>query len=242
MSTVSDERQLRKERLAAAFRLFGRFGFDEGVAGHITARDPERLDHFWVNPFGMPFSHIRVSDLILVNEAGEVVEGDGALNTAAFVIHGQVHAARPDVVAAAHAHSIYGKSWSALGRLLDPITQDVCAFYEDHAVFDDYTGVVLDVEEGKRIAHALGDNKACILRNHGLLTVGTSVDEAAWWYITMDRSCHVQLMADAAGDPIAIDDDSARLTHSQVGSSAAGWFSFQPLYDKIVAEQPDLLD
>ena len=102
--------------------------------------------------------------------------------------------------------------------------------------------MVLDVEEGKRIAHALADNKAAILRNHGLLTVGTTVDAAAWWYITMDRSCHVQLMAEAAGDPISIDDECARQTHSQVGGRLAGWLSFQPLYDKIVHEQPDLLE
>jgi ribulose-5-phosphate 4-epimerase/fuculose-1-phosphate aldolase len=240
--SLEQERLHRKQRLAAAFRLFGRFGFDEGIAGHITARDPERLDHFWVNPFGMNFSHIRVSDLILVNDHGEVVEGDARLNTAAFVIHGQVHAARPDVIAAAHAHSIYGKSWSSLGKLLDPITQDVCAFYDDHALFDDYTGVVLDIEEGKRLAHALGDNKAAILRNHGLLTVGHSVDEAAWWFITMERSCQAQLLAEAAGTPVLIDPDMAKLTASQVGSHTAGHFSFQPLYDKITREQPDLFD
>ena len=153
-----------------------------------------------------------------------------------------MHAARPDVVAAAHAHSIYGKSWSALGRLLDPITQDVCAFYEDHALFDDYTGVVLDLEEGKRIAHALGENKAVILRNHGLLTVGHSVDEAAWWFITMERSCQAQLLAAAAGEPVLIDPEMAKLTASQVGSHVSGYCSFQPLYEKIVREQPDLLD
>ena len=113
-----------------------------------------------------------------------------------------MHAARPDVIAAAHSHSMYGKAWSSLGRLLDPITQDACAFYEDHALFDDYTGVVLDLEEGKRIAHALGDNKAVILRNHGLLTVGHSVDEAVWWFITMERSCQAQLLAEAAGTPV----------------------------------------
>jgi len=241
-ATAEDERQHRKERLAAALRLFGRFGFDEGVAGHITARDPEHLDHFWVNPFGMSFSHVRVSDLILVNDKGEVVEGNAAVNAAAFAIHSQVHAARPDVVAAAHSHSIYGKSWSTLGRLLDPLTQDVCAFYEDHALFDDYTGVVLDPEEGKRIAHALGDGKAVILRNHGLLTVGRSVDEAAWWFVTMERSCQAQLLAEAAGTPVLIDEDHARLTASQVGSHLAGWYSFQPLYTKITREQPDLLD
>ena len=236
------ERTHMKQRMAAAFRLFDRFGFNEGVAGHLTGRDPEHPELFWVNPFGLSFGQIRASDLILVDRDGKVVEGDWPVNTAAFAIHSQVHEARPDVNAAAHTHSPYGRAFSTLGKPLAPLTQDSCAFFEDHAIFDDFTGVVLDVEEGKRIAHALGDNKACILRNHGLLTVGGSVDEAAWWYITMDRSCHVQLMADAAGDPIAIDDDSARLTHSQVGSSVAGWFSFQPLYDKIVAEQPDLLD
>src|SRR5499425_1862828 len=74
--SVEEERLHRKQRLAAAFRLFAKFGFDEGVAGHITARDPEKQDHFWVNPFGMDFSQIRVSDLLLVNHNGEVVEGD----------------------------------------------------------------------------------------------------------------------------------------------------------------------
>src|SRR5580698_1814815 len=86
----ADERLYRKQRLAAGFRLFSKFGFDEGVAGHITARDPERLDHFWVNPFGVYFGHIRVSDLILVDHNGVVVEGDMPVNTAAFAIHSQI--------------------------------------------------------------------------------------------------------------------------------------------------------
>ncbi len=241
-ASPEDERRHRKQRLAAAFRLFGQFGFDEGVAGHITARDPERLDHFWVNPLGMNFKQIRVQDLILVNHEGEVVEGNWPVNRAAFVIHSQVHAARPDVVAAAHAHSVYGKTWSSLRRPLDPLTQDACAFYGDHALFDDFTGVVLDLEEGKRIAHALGDNKAAILANHGLLTVGQSVDEAAWWFITMERTCQAQLLAEAAGTPVPIDAEQAALTAGQVGHRSAGWYSFQPLYDWITAQQPDLLE
>jgi ribulose-5-phosphate 4-epimerase/fuculose-1-phosphate aldolase len=240
--SVDEERQYRKIRLAGAFRLFSCFGFDEGVAGHITARDPELLDHFWVNPFGMHFGHVRASDLCLVNDQGEVVEGDYPINQAAFAIHSQVHAARPDVIAAAHSHSIYGKTWSSLGRKLDPITQDACGFYQDHEVFNDYTGVVLDIEEGKRLAHALGEHKAVILRNHGLLTVGQSVDEAAWWFITMERSCHAQLMAEAAGRPVLIDADMASHTAGQVGSHLAGWFSFQPLFARILREQPDLAD
>src|SRR3712207_1266495 len=90
-----------------------------------------------------------------------------------------------------------------------PITQDACAFYNDQGLFDDYTGVVLDVEEGKRIAHALGDHKAVILRNHGLLTVGQTVDAAVWWFVTMERSSQAQLLAKAAGTPVLIDADQA---------------------------------
>ena len=239
---VEEERRYRKQRLAAAFRLFGHFGFDEGAAGHITARDPELHDHFWVNPLGMNFKQIRVRDILLVNALGEVVEGNWPLNTAAFVIHSQIHAARPDVVSAAHAHSTHGKAWSSLRRPLSPLTQDACAFYGDHAVFDDYTGAVLDVEEGKRIAHALGGSKAAILSNHGLLTVGHTVDEAAWWFITMERTCQAQLLAEAAGSPVLIDRDVARKTAVQTGGHDVGWRQFQPLYDWIVVQQPDLLE
>src|SRR3954449_12236332 len=240
--SVKAERKHRKQRLAASFRLFGKFGFDEGIAGHITVRDPEHLDRFWVNPFGMNFKHIRVSDLICVDHTGTVVEGNAMVNRAAFAIHSQVHAARPDVIAAAHSHSLYGKAWSSLGRPLDPLTQDACAFFEDHAVFDDFTGVVLDQSEGKRIAHALEGRKAVILRNHGLRTVGHSVEEAVWWYVTMERSCQAQLLAEAAGTPISIDAETARLTQSQVGAHVSGFASFGPLYQKIIREQPDLMD
>jgi ribulose-5-phosphate 4-epimerase/fuculose-1-phosphate aldolase len=236
------ERRHRKQRLAAAYRLFGAFGFDEGAAGHITARDPERLDHFWVNPLGCNFKQIRVRDLMLVNDRGEVVDGDGRLNKAAFAIHSQIHAARPDVVSAAHAHSIYGKTWSSLRTPLEPLTQDACAFYGDHVVFDDYTGVVFDVEEGKRIAKALGDNKAAILANHGLLTVGQTVEAAAWWFITMERTCQAQLLAQSAGDPVPIDPESAATAARQVGGPATGARQFRPLWDWITTREPDLLD
>jgi ribulose-5-phosphate 4-epimerase/fuculose-1-phosphate aldolase len=137
---------------------------------------------------------------------------------------------------------MYGKSWSSLGRLLDPITQDACAFYEDHALFDDYTGVVYETSEGDRLAQALGPAKAIILRNHGLLTVGESVESAAWWFIAMDRSCHAQLLAEAAGKPVKIAHDHAVLARKQVGNEVGGWFQFQPLWNKIIREEPDLFE
>jgi len=241
-TSVKHERRYRKQRLAAAFRVFSRFGFDEGVAGHITARDPEQTDCFWVNPFGMDFGTIRVKDLLLVDPDGQVIEGTGMVNRAAYAIHSAVHRASPDVIAAAHSHSLYGKAYSTLGRTLEPITQDHCDFYQDHALYDGFRGVVLDREEGDRIAEALGTTKAAILRNHGLLSVGQSVEEAAWWFIRMEACCHVTLLAEAAGTPIVIDDEAARQVFSESGSNVAGWFTFQPLYQQIIEDQPDLLD
>ena len=234
-------RKYLKHKLAGAFRVFGKFGFSEGVAGHITVRDPELTDHFWVNPFGMSFNRIMPEDLLLVNHHGEVVEGQLPVNRAAFAIHSQIHAARPDVVAAAHAHSLYGKSFSSLGELLAPITQDACAFYKDHVLFDDYTGIVNEVDEGKRIAEALGDNKAAILQSHGLITVGHSIDEAAWWFITMERSCQAQLLAMQTGKPlIEISHEVAMKTRAELGFPLAGYFQFQPMWQDIVSQTPFL--
>ncbi|MFF0461081.1 class II aldolase/adducin family protein [Streptomyces mexicanus] len=239
--SVEDERRYRKERLAGALRLFGRQGFEDGVSGHITARDPEFSDCFWVNPFGIPFGHVTVSDLVLANLDGQVVEGRYHVNQAAFTVHAQVHAARPDVVAVVHCHTVHGRALAALGDLLDPLTQESCAFYEDHALYDSYTGVTVDAEEGRRIAATLGSRKALVLRNHGLLTVGDSVDAAAWWFLSMERCAQVQLTARAAGRPVLIDHKAAVSTREQLGQDLVAWINYQPLWQSISRSEPDLL-
>ena len=240
---VEDERYYRKSHLAGALRLFGRFGFSEGVAGHITVRDPGFPDHFWVNPFGMSFRHIRQSDLILVNHDGDVVYGEHPVNRAAFVIHSAIHQARPDVVAAAHSHSPYGKAFSSLGIPLAPLTQDSCIFYEDHTVIAEQGGaVVFDVEAGKELASKFQSGKAAIHQNHGLFTVGETVDEAAFWFTSMERSCQAQLMAMAAGDPIEINHEYATYTRENTAYPFAGWFSFQPMWEEISRSEPELFD
>ena len=245
--TVEEERQHRKVKLAAAFRMFSKAGLDEGVAGHITVRDPEFPDSYWVNPFGMHFSMIKSSDLVRVDHDGQVVEGTRAVNGAAVAIHCAVHAARPDVIAAAHAHGPYGKTLSSLDMRIEPLTQDSCAFYEDHGVYADYRGVVLDKEEGERIGRALGPHKAVILRNHGMLTVGETVDSAAWWFLTLERTCQSQLMAYSAAaglgtKPIQIDPVEAKGTYGQVGFEFAGWFQFQPIWERISKDNPDIFE
>ncbi len=240
---VEDERTYRKGKLAGALRIFGRLGFGEGVAGHITVRDPEFPDHFWVNPFGVSFRHIRSSDLLLVNHSGEVVYGHSFLNRAAFVLHSAIHHARPDVIAAAHAHSVHGKAFSSLGIPLAPLTQDACAFYGDHTLIAEQGGaVVFEVEAGKEFASMFPTGKAAIHQNHGLFTVGESVDEAAFWFITMERSCQAQLLAMAAGTPIEIRHEYAQYTREQTGFPLAGWFSFQPLWQEICRTDPDLFE
>jgi ribulose-5-phosphate 4-epimerase/fuculose-1-phosphate aldolase len=241
--TIEEERLHRKQRLAGALRIFGRFGFGEGVAGHITVRDPEFPDHFWVNPLGLSFRHMRVSDLILVNHHGEVVYGKHSVNRAAYVLHAAVHNARPDVIAAAHAHSVYGKAFSSLGIQLDPLTQDSCAFYEQNVVISDHGGaVVFEEQAGRDFAEAFGHYRAAIHQNHGHFTVGASVDEAVFWFVCFERCAQAQLAAMAAGTPKLIPHESAVYTRENAGSAITGWMHFQPLWQEICRTDPDLFD
>jgi ribulose-5-phosphate 4-epimerase/fuculose-1-phosphate aldolase len=217
-------------------------GYDHGLAGHITARDPEFADRFWVAPLGPWFGHIRVSDLVLVDHEGNILAGEGPINQAGFAIHSAIHKARPDVVSAAHSHSIHGKAWSALGRLLDPISQDSCFFFEQHVLFGDFTGIVFDTSEGERIAAALGDKRAAILQNHGILTVGKSVESAVASYVALENACETQLLAEAAGSVKLIGPEIARHTSQQSLGGDPGAYGFRPLWDRVVREQPDFLD
>ncbi|KAF2644103.1 arad-like aldolase/epimerase [Massarina eburnea CBS 473.64] len=239
-STLEEERLYRKQHLAAAYRIFADRGFDEGVAGHISVRDPIWTDHFWLNPLSTHFSQIRVSDLILVNESGEVVQGTQPINAAAFAIHSAIHTARPEIHAACHAHSVYGKAFSAFGRPLTMLTQDSLRFYNSHGVYKQFGGVVLASEEGARIAQVLGQGKAAILQNHGILTVGRSVDEAAFWFLSLEKTCQTQLLVEAASAgsaavPRVIGDEVARESYGQVGTPEKGWLGFQGYYDEVLA-------
>lgn len=127
-----EEREYIKGRLAAAYRVFGYYHLNEGPAGHITVRDPIEPDTFWVNPFGVDFNLINKSDLLRVDHKGNILDHGRVklLNKAAFLIHGAIHAARPDVACAAHTHSVYGRAFCTLGKKLDPITLESSIFYE----------------------------------------------------------------------------------------------------------------
>lgn len=229
-----------KKRLAAAFRIFAFYGLSYGAGGHITYRDPVRTDHFWINPLGVDFSMIRVSDLVLVRDDGTIVEGTGPINAAGYAIHSAIHRMRPDVNAVAHSHSRFGTTFATLGIHLPPISQEAVSFYKDHGLLGAYGGAA-DVTEGEHIGKALGGSKAVICQNHGLFTVGSNLEEAVFWFLRMERGCEQYLRAGAVGKPVVIDDATAMLAASQVGSRKLGVFAGKPLMDRMFAEQPDLL-
>lgn len=237
-------RQHLKQRLAGACRAFAVHGLDYGFAGHLTVRDPEHPHLYWTNPMAVHFAQVRVSNLILVDHQGTVVEGDHAVNRAGFVLHAAVHEAHPDIVAMCHAHTVYGTAYAALGRPLAPISQDAAAFFEDHVVIRAEAGAVaVEEKAGQSICDHFRDVKAAIHQNHGLLTVSRhSIDAAAFWFMALERCCKQQLIVDASGHaPTLVPPDRSRYSREHVGSEYIGWLHFQPVYEQLVASQPDLL-
>lgn len=243
-ATPAEEREDRKRRLVAACRFFAQQGFDYGFAGHLTIRDPERPELYWTNPMAVHFARVRMSNLILVDHEGTVIEGRHAVNRAGFVLHAAVHEAHPDILAMCHAHTTYGTAYAALGRPLAPISQDACAFFEDHAVILEEAGqVAVETRAGGTVAGAFAGVKAAIHQNHGLFTASRhSIDSAAFWFMALERCCHQQMMIDAAGHtPYRIPDDKARYSREHVGSEYIGWLHFQPVVQEILDSQPDAL-
>jgi len=246
----ADERRHRKERLAVGFRLLARLGLTTGIAGHISARDPEDPDRFWVNPLARPFSLMRVGDLVQVDGEGNVVEGDAVVNAAAFAIHSRIHAANPKVVSACHSHAPWGRPWSATGRLVEPTSQDACAFFGSQVVIPGFSGVVLGLDVGDQIGAAFTEPTAhpagvtvAVHMNHGHITVGRSVDAAVYRFVLFEQLCASQMRLESTGRPYTvIDDDTAATTAVQTGSEYASWIGFQGAYDEIVAREPDVLD
>ncbi|KAJ2988739.1 hypothetical protein NUW58_g3826 [Xylaria curta] len=228
------KRQWQLEHMAGAFRVFARKGFTEGTSGHISVRDPVDPNTFWINPMGKHFGMLKASDMVQIDEAGQVIGGNKtAVNAAGFMIHSAIHKARPDINAACHTHSPAGKAWSAFGRPLDIINQDSCNFYGIQVVYKAFGGVVLGAEEGVKIAEALGPKgRAIILQNHGLLTAGGTVDEAAYLFTCMERSCEVQLMVESAGLPKKfIGDKEAELTSNVNADAETLYTEFQPDFE-----------
>ena len=216
-------RETRKRQVALGYRLLASQRWGDLGDGHISARDPERTDCFWLLKFGVSYHAARVSDLVLVGPEGNLVEGDGIINVAAYYSHHPILAARPDAVSAVHVHTGWGTPFSAEARPIEPISQESCIFFEDHAIWDDEEVQVQSTEAGGRIAAALGANRAIILRNHGLLTVGDRVDEAVGSFVHMERVAEVHMKARRA-KPISA--EAARFAKADLTKFGAGRTAF----------------
>lgn len=241
--SYEQERYHRKERLVAACRAFALHNLDYGFAGHLTIRDPEHPHLYWTNPMAVPFSRVKMSNLILADHEGQVLEGYHAINRAGFVLHAAIHDEHPDILAMCHAHTVYGTAFASLGKPLQMISQDACAFFEDHVVILDEAGqVAVEKKAGNRVAEAFRGVKAAIHQNHGLFTASRhSIEAAAFWFIALERVCQQQLLVEATGqEPIIVPDDRARYSREHVGSEYIGWLHFQPIWEQLVATQPDM--
>jgi ribulose-5-phosphate 4-epimerase/fuculose-1-phosphate aldolase len=237
--TPDEERLQRRRQLAATLRLFAKFGFEYGTDGHVTVRDPILEEHFWVNPYGVPFGLVRVSDLVLVDRDGTVVDGDHTPHPG-FAFHYQLHNARADATAVLHVHSPYGLAFSSSPRLLEPINQDSGLLYNLQCVYNEYGTAGGVVPLGAAVAGALGPNKTVVVqRHHGFVTVGQSIGEAFFYFISAERAARAQLLAEAAGHKELIADNVARKLTLEPERAAR---HFLPYWQEIVHHQPELLD
>ncbi|MEA3218181.1 MAG: hypothetical protein QOJ19_4337 [Acidimicrobiia bacterium] len=237
--TIEEERAHRKRMCALGYRIFGTLGYGQMGDGHISARDPELTDHFWLLRYGVPFRYATVDELVLVAPDGTLAHGTGGINMAAYNIHHPIHAARPDVVSAAHCHSPYGTPFAAQARLFEPLSQESCMFVFDQALFDDEELAIMSTVGGERIARAIGGHQLCVLRNHGLLTAADTVEGAVARFVVAERVAEVHIKAGAAARPIS--EAGAKQTALEYENGNVPWHAFQFLVRDVIPD-PTVVD
>ncbi len=199
---VSAEEWALRVNLAACYRLVALHGWDDLVFTHISARVPGPEDHFLINAYGLLFEEMTASSLVKVDlDGNKVLDTEYDINPAGFTIHSAVHAARHDAGCVLHTHTKAGVALSTLAEGLRPISQ-ISLFPYSTLAYHDYEGIALNEDEKPRLVADLGDKKALILRNHGLLTIGESVADAFLMMYALETACQIQLMAQSAGSEI----------------------------------------
>ncbi len=197
---VSAEEWKIRVDLAAAYRLVAYYGWDDLIFTHLSARIPGPEHHFLLNPYNLMFEEVTASSLVKVDTSGMPVDATPFItNPAGFTIHSALHMAREDAHAVMHLHTPHGQAVSAHGEGLLPLTQTAMLIREDVA-YHDYEGVAVDLDERERLVADLGDKGAMLLRNHGTLTVGSTVGEAFVKLYFLERACEAQILALSAGE------------------------------------------
>lgn len=243
---VSAEEWQTRIDLAAAYRLVARFGWDDLIFTHISARVPGSDHHFLINPYGFLFEEITASSLVKVDlEGRKVMESPQDINPAGFTIHSAIHAAREDAGCVLHVHSLNGVAVSAQKGGLLPLSQQ-SIFVLASLAYHDYEGVALNAEEKPRLVRDLGDKHFFMLRNHGLLTVANSIPDAFLFMYLFEAACMIQVRAQAGGgELIGIDPrivQGAMAQASQVTRGAGGGLAWPALLRKLDRTDPSFRD
>jgi len=245
LAGVSEEEWRIRCDLAALYRLAAHHRWTDFVYTHISARLPGPDHHFLINQYGVLFHEMRASDLVKIDLHGNVVE-DGAqsrrVNAAGFTIHSAIHMAREDLMCVVHTHTQAGIAVSAQRDGLLPISQHALKFY-GRLAYHGYEGIALDTDERERLVDDLGEHKAMILRNHGLLMGGTSIPEAFLMTYMLERACAAQVAAQAGGQELVYPpEDVCRHTaeqfRSQENDEHYSWM-WQSALRLIANDRPD---
>jgi ribulose-5-phosphate 4-epimerase/fuculose-1-phosphate aldolase len=193
---AAEEWSLRLE-LAACYRAFDWLGWTESIYNHITVRIPGPRQQFLINPYGLNYDEVTASNLVKIDVAGDTLDGSKyPVNKAGFVIHGAIHAARPDAHCVIHTHTTAGMAVACKEGGLRHDNFYSAILYGQIA-YHDFEGISTDVDERPRLVRSLGKKTILILRNHGLLTVGAQLAETFQTYWTLQRACEVQLASDS---------------------------------------------
>ena len=189
-----------RRKLINAGRVLADQGQGDFVAGHVSVRLPEHKANFLMKPAAIGLEEMSPASIITVDLDGHKVGGPQPRHNEVF-IHSEILRARSDVQAVVHTHAFHAVAFSSLGRELAPISNDAGFFYKKLPVFSETTDLIVTPERGRAVAKCLGENSAVLLRNHGIVTVGRSLEEAVWVAVRLERACKCQLMVEAAGGP-----------------------------------------
>ena len=201
---ITPERQARID-LAACYRLAARHGLHEGIDNHLTMLLPGCVDRFLLTPFGLHWSEVRASDLLVLDLDGRLVAGHGPVEPTARFIHAPVHRLAPRARCVLHTHMPYATALCMLDNpRLEMALQTALGFHDDVAYDMNYNGLAYGVEEGERLAHALGDKSVLMMSNHGVLVIGESAPEAFERLYFLERACQAQVLALSTGRSLRI--------------------------------------
>ncbi len=236
----------RRVDLAACYRLADMFGFSDIIWNHITAKVPDS-EHLLINRLGLRHDEITASNLVTIDLDGNVIDpgsatSDDDINVTGFVIHSAIHAARPDLHCVMHSHAEAGLAVSVLEDGLITMIQDGMPFYK-RVAYHDYEGLSTDVAERERLAADLGDMQVMILRNHGLLTCGTTVGEAFMLMYYLERACKVQMQVLASGQKYKLlETDICEAAANQYDQFPHGKYEWPALLRLVEKRAPDFRD